>query len=295
MIKKINNWLEDKNRDYASGLEYFNRLADENLKSKVGKYLNEFDKADKDAASVRFPMLINKVTMIYSKIKINPEAFKNLLVEEESIKDTVNKIVALHKTVEELTDKVNNLEESSDDNAYDITSLNDNIEINKEEIENLKKKLADNKITVINSDDLPVALKKKYTRNKEIVPIIALLHTDLTKDGISDEDRKKTATEICNLDDERRANWDSIDDYLENGSMALPEDKSLNFSDDPIVKGVQIGKRIERLIENISRSSASLEKFKKGGKENLAVKAQNRIDAYTEELEELQKQVNEKS
>ena len=161
-------------------------------------------------------------------------------------------------------------------------------------IEELKKKLAEKTVKVITPDDLPKQLGAAYARNKEITPLMASLHSSLKDESITDEQRQEIAKQLCDLDDERRSNWDGIDNYLESSNLALPEDRLLVYSEDPVIKGAQIAKRIDRLRENIKKSGDALTKHRKAGKENLVVKAQNRLDTYTEELNGLQKELDEK-
>ena len=295
MLQKIENWLKNPKRDYASGLEFFNQLADVDIKAKFGGFLNGVkDVSDSKETVVHFPQLIHRVNLIYGKIKANPDAYKDLLVvETESTGDSVKKIVELQKTVESLQDKMDDLESDSGNNSDEIESLGDELKQSKSEIESLKKKLEDSGVKVITSDELPEEIKALYTRNKEITPLMASLHADLKSETITDEERKKLAEELCTLDDERRSNWDTIDEYLEDGNLSLPEDRSLVYSDDPLIKGAQIAKRIDRLKENIKRAEDAAVKHAEAGKQNLVAKAQARVATYTAELNELQGQLDE--
>ncbi|OJU34638.1 MAG: hypothetical protein BGN96_13705 [Bacteroidales bacterium 45-6] len=294
MLQKIENWLKNPKRDYASGLEFFNRLADTETKARFGGFLNGVkDVSDSKETVVHFPQLIQRVSLIHGKIKANPDAYKDLLVTE-STKESVEKLMALQKKVDELDEKIGDLQADADGNADEIDSLGNDLDESNEKIEELKKKLAEKNVTVITPADLPKQLAAAYARNKEITPLMASLHASLKDESISDEQRQGIAKKLCDLDDERRGNWDGIDNYLESGNLALPEDRMLIYSEDPVIKGAQIAKRIDRLRENIKKSGDALTKHRKAGKENLVVKAQNRLDTYTEELNGLQKELDEK-
>lgn len=294
MLKKIEDWLKNPKRDYASGLEFFNRLADTEMKARFGGFLNGVeDPADSKETVIHFPQLIQRVSLIHGKIKANPDAYKDLLVTE-STKESIEKLIELQKKVDELDEKIGDLQADADGNADEINSLSNDLEDSNEEIEDLKKKLAEKNVKVITPADLPSQLAAAYARNKESTPLIASLHASLKDETITDEQRQGIVNELCFLDDERRRDWDDIDNYLESGNLALPEDRLLVYSEDPVIKGAQIAKRIERLKENIRKSGDALAKHQESGKQNFVVKAQNRLDAYTDELNELLKELDEK-
>lgn len=143
-------------------------------------------------------------------------------------------------------------------------------------------------------EKLPKALQAKYNRTKDIVPLMAKIHSELSSETISDEERLKKAEELCALDDERRSIWDEIDDYRADFDKVY-EDKDINeglpYSENEIVKGMQVAKRIERLEENIKRSQESADKYK-GKNANLESRALSRVTKYQTQLDALKELVS---
>lgn len=294
MLNTLNNWLENPQRDYSEGLRLFKLLADEQMKATVGAFL-DVDEGDESVLAIRMPMLTNKLTTLFMRVRLNPTAYAaafEAFSQSASPKADTKKVVALQERIQELEDELEALQEDAETNADLIQELEGEIENKQNEITELKGKLSEQGIRVITPEDLPEELKKKYARNKEIVPLMASLHADLKSEGIDDATRKNIADELCQLDDERRQNWDCIDNYLQRGSMEMPEERLAVYSDDPIVRGGQIAKRIERLKENIKRSEEAFAKHQESGKTHLCEKAQARIEAYSDELDKLMSEMN---
>lgn len=292
MLQKIDNWLRDPKRDYAFGLSVFNQLASADMKTKYGTFLNDGNPKDKESMASRFPMLINKVTAIYNMVKANPDAFKDALGDSST--DLVKKITDLDKEGKAMQAKIEELEELDEDKTAEIEQLQEELDEKNEEIENLAKQLEEKGVKVfISGNQLPEALREKYERTREIIPLMAAIHAELKDTAITDEERKAKAEELCKLDDERRKIWDEIDKYLEGKNIAVATDKSLEYSEEPITRGMQIANRIARLKENIKRASDSIKKYEAADNKNGIARATKRHEAYIQELKQLQAQVDD--
>lgn len=296
MLEKIDNWLRDQKRTYAFGIALFMALASVEIKKKYSEYLSE--NADEAKSNdPRFPFLINKVTDIYNKVRSNPNAYAEALakVAAPTIKThtEVKKIIALKNELEELNAKVDELEESDEDKTSEIEGLQEALESKNGEIDELKATLKEKGIKVMDGQDLPPSIKAKYDRVKEIVPLMAAIHGELKDTTITDAQRKVKADELCKLDDERRSLWDDIDAYLSDYNSALAEEKKLEYSDDPVIRGMQMGNRLKRLKENITRTKTAIDKHIENKKPELEEKAREKLSAYEVEFDELTNLLNE--
>lgn len=144
-------------------------------------------------------------------------------------------------------------------------------------------------IEKVEYDNLPAALKKSYDRVREITPIMSTLHAQLAAADLTDEQRMQLANELCDLDDERHAIWNNLDNYAASKDLEI-ENPSEPLSDDPITKGIQIVRRIDRLKENIARYNKTIEK---STKPNIIERNKQKLVAAEVELKELEVLVNE--
>lgn len=292
MLQKIDNWLKNPHDDYTYGLSVFNKLAPADMKANYGAYLAEGNPNDKESLRTRFPMLINKVTAIYNMVRTNPNAFKDALCESPS--DLVVKITKLNQEGEEMKQQIEDLQEKGETKAAEVEQLQEELDGKSAEIETLVEQLEEKGLKVIVSgSELPEEYREKYERTKTIVPLMATIHGELKNPKLADEERKVKAQELCDLDDERRTIWDEIDAFLAGKKSVLTVEKNLEYSDDPLIRGIQMAKRMERLKENIKRRTDAKKKHEKAKKENLVAKAQQDIEAYTQELKKMEVQVNE--
>lgn len=295
MIGKINNWLEDKKRPYAFGLAVFLALASSEIRKKYLVYLS----TDEEVKSTdpRFHMLINKVTVIYNNLKRNPNQYAEALSKFcEPIKRTkldLKNLYTLKNRVNELNQTVADLQESGDDKENEILDFENELEDKNKQLDELKERLKSQGVKVLDAIDLPPATKEKYDRIKVLVPLMAAVHAELKDSVLTDEQRKTKAEELCLLDDEHRSLWDEIDNYLHARNSVITEEPQTEYSEDPIIRGMQIGNRIKRLNENIKRSNDFIAKHQASNKPELEKKARERLAEYESELTDLKKQVNE--
>lgn len=308
MIKKVSKWLNNPKRDYREGLEIFKQYASQSIRVQYEHFLTVGADDEKiDQFDKRFPILINKISSILIKMKLDPKKYveypgtKTLAFTGSNIrKEIASKAAEVKSEKEEtatLLAKIASLSEAGEEKQDEIEELNEQLEKQKETVEKLEAELSSkiekSGLKVVTHEDLPAKLKELFDIAKEITPLMAAIHSDLSKEQISDEERKKLAEELCRLDDERRNIWDKIDTWAEGGEILLDAPKENLYSEDPLAKGMQIANRIERLKENISRTSKSIIGHEKSGKENLKIKAQDRLASYEKELAELEQIVNE--
>jgi hypothetical protein len=134
---------------------------------------------------------------------------------------------------------------------------------------------------------MPEDLQKLFARNQEITPIMANIHAQISVPKLHHATRAKLVKQLHEYDDERRANWDKINDWSEGKTVTDVPDQTeeLKYDSDPLIAGAQMVRRVERLKENIIRSQATADSSEK---ETIKANALKRIEAYTAELEELQ-------
>ncbi|MDR0824584.1 MAG: hypothetical protein LBN74_05780 [Prevotella sp.] len=291
MIEKIDNWLKDVKRRYALGLTIFMALASPDMKKKYGDYFREGDTDNVAPNDPRFPMLINKVTNLYNIVRVDPSKYADTLAKIAApivqTKEQIKEIIALKEETEALNDLIKELAASDDDKTDEIEQLQEEIEEKDAAIDDLKALLKAKGLKVMDGKDLPTGTKKKYDRIKAIVPLMAAIHSELKDTSITDEQRKEKAEELCDLDDERRTLWDEIDAYLNNSDAVLTEEKKVEYSEDPVIRGMQIGNRVKRLTENIKRAKDAIDKHIESKKPNLEQKARERLAEFESELKEL--------
>lgn len=246
-----------------------------------------------------------KIQSLNSEKKELEEKLTQVEAQNKELSTKVNnlteQIESLDSDIEELTGEKDDLEsdleelnDTLDQKDSDIEDLETELEQKSTEIEQLKTDLESKGLKVITDEDLPADFKKKRTRIKEIVPLMAKIHAELSDTTLTDDQRKAKALELCQLDDERRALWDSIDEYLSGKDSLLAEDKTIEYSQDPVIRGMQMANRIKRMKENIKRNEEAVQKHIKNKKPNLELRAQNLVEGYRLELEQLESMLNDK-
>ena len=304
MLELIQKWLANPSGRYFDGLAIFTQLASSDIKKKYLEYFKQVETEPKQH-DIHFTMLINKVSAIAQNVQINPSMFENIeLVFKvnvpnedilKAIEEKDNQISELKAKIEELkndhddaldantelTDKVNDLES-------DVENATDEVAVYESELEKLEKELEELKskqgVQIVAVNDLPEDIKLLYARNQEITPLMASIHAQISIEGLHAATRKKLVAQLCELDDERRSNWDAINEWSE-GKTAEPVVKEeAGYDPDLVIAGAQMARRIERLNENIKRSQEVADNT---NKETIKANAIKRIEEYTVELEEL--------
>ena len=300
MIKIIEEWIKNPKGNYQGGVAIFKACASTEIRK---KYLSYFEKEKGEPAmhALHFTMLINKVCDIRNKAKLNPKILEGVEFTVVKSMDNNELIEQKNQEIEDLKAEINFLEDEIEDLELDVETNAEEIEEKESEIEALELKLEElgadfeklnerRGVQIVHFDNLPDEIRKLYERVKEITPLMANLHAEISVEKLHHMTRKKLVDQLIDLDDERRAAWDTIDDWSEGKTIEPVQEKvPLEYSTDNVAKGAQMARRIERLKENIIRSEKTLNE---SDRELIKLNAQKRIDTYKLELEELETQIN---
>jgi hypothetical protein len=307
--EQLNQWLGNRQRKYADGLLLFNALTKEPMKKKFAVYLASAPE-NPHIFDPHFTQLVNCLSKIDKEIKFSPSlypaAVEEVIVaktmnEEERMKTIETKqanIAELETIVCELTERIEELESDSENHADELVSLQEQIDEKREELATLRNEmdvLNSPGVKVITEESLTPGMRKAYQRIKEIAPLYASLHNDVANPDISDEERKALAEDLCKLDEERRSLWKQIDSWAEGKGELQLEQKRPVFSNNDVVRGFEIARRIKRLKQNITNSKAAADRAEKDGKKNVQQNALDRIANYETELAALEKEVTEQN
>lgn len=215
-------WLQSPQRSYAEGVELFVLLAPKEMKDSFLNFFKETDNAS--GTDLHLTLLIDKLSRINRECVNNPVPYKDVLEKEfKTAKSRSSKSAA--------STGAPSGSDAGGGSGVDVNAMPDEI-------------------------------KKLYARVKEIMPLYAKLHAELTAVE-SDEERKALAKQLADLDDERRRAWAKIDAWNENKGVELDEQRP-EYSDNPLLRGMQIERSIKRVRDNISTAKASIAKLEKG-------------------------------
>jgi hypothetical protein len=140
----------------------------------------------------------------------------------------------------------------------------------------------------INEADLPEELKAVFARAKELTPLMASLHSELSNENLPAEKAAELTSELIRLDDERAACWEKLDAWAEGREEILLEDDPEDLPVDPVKRGVELISRINRLKENIARTKKAIDST---DRENIKARNELKLKAYEQELFDLQSQL----
>lgn len=308
--EQLFNWLADRQRKYADGMALFRLLANDSMKQRYGTFLERGEDGVTHPFDPRFTQLVNCLSKIAQNIRagiVIAAAEEEIDVRQVSVSDAEkqaelkkrnDRIQQLDDLNEDLQTRIGYLEDGSEEHAEEIEELKKQVESNLEEINQLRKEVdALNMpgVKVVTEATLPKKLQKAYDRIKEIAPLYASLHNDLTNTELSDDERKKLADQLCGLDDERRKLWRSIDQWAEGKASLDLSEKRPEYSDNAVVRGYEMARQIKRLKENIRNSQTAAEKAQADGRQNVYENAMKRIQRYEAELKELEEEVQQES
>lgn len=300
------NWLANRQRTYADGMELFRQMASESMKQRYGNYLEQVTGRVSHPFDPHFTQLVNCLSRIAQNLRAGiviaaaeeeldirqitaDEATKN----EEAAKRTT-RIQVLSQQNNELQLRISDLENDSDNHATEIDELSAQVESNLEEIRQLRKEvdaLNAPGVKVVTEASLPKSLQQAYTRIKEIAPLYASLHNDIAQSDLPDDERRQLAEQLCDLDDERRKLWRKIDEWAEGKGKVELDTRRPEYSDNAVVRGYEIARQIKRLKENIKNSTSAAEKAQADGRQNVYDNAVRRIERYQQELKELEEEL----
>lgn len=304
--EQLQKWLGDRRRTYADGLALFRVLASDAVKKRYGAYLEKGSDSISNPFDPRFTQLVNCLSRIARAIRSGesiPAAEEELLTvpvrnapHTEERESRQRRIEELKDENDDLTTRIGYLEDESGTHAEEIEGLKDQVEKNLDEIGKLRKEvdlLNTPGVKIVTEESLPPEMKPVYARIKEIAPLYASLHADIANAATPDEDRKKLADKLCDLDDERRELWKQIDDWAEGKADVVLDEKRPEYSDNTMVRGFEMARQVRRLRQNIANSRAAAEKAQADGRQTVYENALKRIERYEAELKELETEIQE--
>ena len=301
--EQLQQWLGDRRRTYADGLRLFRALASDAMAKRYSAYLEQSADGVSNPFDPRFTQLVNCLSKISHAIRSGqhiPAAEEELLTVTVPADDKTVEREARQRRIEELkadnediATRIGYLEDESGTHADEIDELKDQMEQNLDEIQQLRKdvdQLSAPGVKIVTEESLTPELKKAYQRIKEIAPLYASLHADIASESTSDDDRKRLADKLCDLDDERRELWKQIDDWAEGKGVRLDE-KRPEYSDNPTVRGYEMARQMKRLRQNIANSQEAADKALADGRQTIYENAMKRLERYRAELKELEEEI----
>lgn len=304
-LEQLTHWLGNRQRTYADGLSLFDLMAKPAMKEKFAAYLSQAPESP-HIFDPHFTQLVNCLSRIEREAKeapaLYPAAQEEVIVakklsepERKKEIDCRNEtIAALQEEVTELTERIDALEGDANSNADELATLQEQFDEKMVELTTLRSEvdaLHTPGIKIVTEDSLTPALRKAYDRIREITPLYASLQNDITNQDIPDEERQALAEELCKLDDERRKLWKLINNWAEGkGEIQLTEPRPA-YSDNLVVRGIEIARQIKRLKSNITNSRIAAERAEKDGRKVVQENALARIAAYEKELKELEAEI----
>jgi len=309
MLELIKQWLEKPSGRYFDGLVIFSTLAGPEIKKKYEAYFRELTEEPKQH-DIHFSMLINKVTAIAQAVQHNPKAFENIELvfkvtgpdadTQEQIEAKKQEIEKLKTAIELLKSENEEVLAENSEFSDQIDELETDLETAQDEVSEYETKLgeletelevlkAKHGIQIIPLADMPDDIRKAYDRVREITPLMAKIHSEIAVEKIHYKTREKLVKQLCDFDDERRSNWDLIDDWSEGKKTEVAEQpKELTYDADPLIAGAQKLRRVLKLEENLKNSQAT---FDTTDKEVIKQNAAKRIEAYQIELSQLKSEL----
>mgnify|MGYP000913116684 CR=1 FL=1 len=248
---QIIGWLRDQKRSYAVGVSLFRSAASRELTS---KYMAFFEGVENPPVSdIHFTMLINKLSSISQWVADDATVEEAQPVTEPAPAGSgVSKKKAAASPAPKAQDTP--VESSQDPTKVDPAKLSE------------KQKAA-------------------LERIKEIVPVMANLHTKMKSASISNADRASLAKELDDLEDERASLWDIIDgSKVEAQPKGEAPDKELTTEQAAILV---LKQRAGQLRWNITRSE-------RAAQDNKSEKARQNASARVAEYQAKLKEVLEK-
>lgn len=301
--EQLQQWLGDRRRTYADGLRLFRALASDAMAKRYSAYLEQSADGVSNPFDPRFTQLVNCLSKISHAIRSGqhiPAAEEELLTVTVPADDKTVEREARQRRIEELkadnediATRIGYLEDENGTHADDIAELQEQMEQNLDEIQQLRKdvdQLSAPGVKIVTEESLTPELKKVYQRIKEIAPLYASLHADIASESTPDDDRKRLADKLCDLDDERRELWKQIDDWAEGKGVRL-EEKRPEYSDNPTVRGYEMARQMKRLRQNIANSQEAADKAQADGRQTIYENAMKRLERYRAELKELEEEI----
>ena len=303
--EQLNQWLGDRQRKYVDGLVLFNALAKEAMKKKFAAYLAAAPE-DPHIFDPHFTQLVNCLSKLDKEIKFSPSLYPAAMEEivvvktmsENDRKKTIESkqanIASLEELVNNLRSRIDSLENDSESHADELVSLQEQFDEKMSELSALQNEvnaLNTPGVKIITEESLSPSIRKANARIKEIAPLYESLHNDVANSDIPAGERQPIAEELCKLDDERRRLWKQIDSWAEGkGELSLKEKRPV-YSENGVVRGIEIARQIKRLKQNITNSQSAANRAESQGKKTVMQNALDRVAGYQEELAALEKEI----
>lgn len=134
-------------------------------------------------------------------------------------------------------------------------------------------------------DVISDAFSSEKARLKEIVPLMARIHADMSVDTLADDKRARLRSQLVELDDERRAIWSRID---AGGDPPIKDEDEKTVEMNMLELGRKSAQRIGSLRSYIRRNEEALKKHTDAGNKKKADNARKKIADYSKELQELE-------
>jgi hypothetical protein len=237
----INDWLKNPS-DYATGLNLYNQV-------KISTRHDAFLAGNHAPNSMQHKLLISLLT-------------------RASIKNPVT-VPAPKATPPKIEIKPNPMVETrfiaSDVEPKNLSSASDLIA----------------PVRVIESSSLPPELQAIYAGIKEKYKSMSMTHALMVDPAGTDETRKDYLAKLIAADNEVRAAWNIIDDFVKNGKLpeAAPKPTALELSE-----------KRSNLIRNIQRTVAQLKRDNL--KPDTRTKFENKLSAFKTELKSIETSLN---
>lgn len=204
---------------------------------------------------------------------------------------------------------LNNVDDAENVNAFDaegkfgilinqITMIQKRVQYSPEDFKSVQIKSLESKaknetplveLKAISIDELPEDFEVDRIRLKELIPLMAKLHAEMSDEKIADDKRAGILEDLVSLDNERRAIWNRIDAFAngENLEVAKSEDET-KVESNMVSVGAGIQQRITLLKGYVTRANNSITKYTGEGKQNKVDEFTEKLAAYNSELEKLQ-------
>jgi hypothetical protein len=140
----------------------------------------------------------------------------------------------------------------------------------------------------ISLDELPDHLADERARLREIVPIMAKLHAEMSNETIADDKRLELVTELVKLDNERRAIWEKIDADMPEGTVVKTDDDEQVVEKNMLTLGATLAKRVTTLKGQINKNEKALQGHLEKNNDKKAENSRTTLEAQRAELAQLQ-------
>ena len=222
------------------------------MKERYGRYLHEVD--DAACTDIHYNMLNGKLGFISKTIQCNPLPYRDRLLAEF--------VTELSPAVKPTSSRVSTAS-----------------------VEKVRIERPGHGVKIVDYPDLPEKQRAEYDRIKQLVPIKAKLHSELS--AVPEEEAGDIADALCKIDDELRALWDDLDAWAyghQSAQVKAAETSSVSG-------GLELARREKRLRDNIRSNRGLVERYEAENNESKADAARKRLAKYEQEMEELQKKI----